>query len=168
MDKRDERAEREIPGLSRIVGVILHNALASARSESEARGGQSPLAWVLWCLELGAIVHTTGRDAPEPRPLVLAPIPPLDATATMVRRAIEADGQGLALVTRAFGVRQVEMSFEQRIGWLLASDRQREKWALKIASGDSQPALEGARELGETQLRAFVKHWLESEVRQSA
>lgn len=150
-----------LSGLARVVEAILRHAAVEEQRESAARGGQSPLAWVLWCMELGATIRTTGREEParalhrdEPLPALGLSRPVADAVAT--------DGQGLATVTRAFGRRTVELAFEHRIGWAMATDVQRGKWAAKLASGDSRPALDGMHEGGVAALGLLLAEWNEA------
>lgn len=147
-----------LPGLGRVVEAILRHALDEERMDSASRGGQSPLAWVLWCIELGAIIRTTGRDEAPRHPGRAQPLPPLGLSAP-VADAIAVDGQGLAEVTRTFGAREVRLALEHRIGWAMATDTQRGKWAAKIASGDSKPALEGMHEAGVAALGLLLAEW---------
>jgi hypothetical protein len=73
--------------------------------------------------------------------------------------AVIADGQGEILVPVACGARTVECTLAERVGFLLAAQRQAIRWHAKIASGDARPALAGAREYGEALLTASAKAW---------
>jgi hypothetical protein len=57
------------------------------------------------------------------------------------------------------GSRTVECTLAERVGFLLAAQRQAIRWHAKIASGDSRPALAGAREYGDALLTTAAKTW---------
>jgi hypothetical protein len=53
----------------------------------------------------------------------------------------------------------VPLSLPQRIGWALATEKQRAMWRVKIAKRDSQPALTGMETAGAEALRALCGRW---------
>lgn len=53
----------------------------------------------------------------------------------------------------------VPLSLPQRIGWALATEKQRAMWRVKIAKRDSAPALTGMEQAGGDALRALCTRW---------
>lgn len=143
-----------------IIHAILRHAMIEDR-HSGVSAHQSPLAFVLRCLELGAIIHTTNRVEPDydslpPRET----LPALPPDAQQVCDAVIEDKQGDCVAgVPIVGNAQVPMSLEQRIGWMLASAEDRERWLAKFVAKDKTPALTALQIAGSKHLGLLFAEW---------
>lgn len=142
-----------------IVAAILRHAIIERRHESVAHS-KSPVVWVMQCLQLGAIIPTTGRTEPDydglpPRET----LPTLSHDAQRVADAIAEDGRGDEDKLVQIGPTTIGMCLEQRMGWMLGTSAQREKWLAKVLAKDKTPALEGMLAEGRKQLAVLFESW---------
>ena len=163
-----------------LVADLLAWHLACAQQERTAGGGYAPIAQgsptasVLRVLESGIVGDgcrgtkgTWRGNAPEPARIRALN---LDArtgeryarlgTLREVADAVIADGHGDQLAAvEVWRERALTLSLPQRIGWALATEKQRAQWRVKIHRRDSAPALEGMAADGERALRDLLARW---------
>lgn len=105
---------------------------------------------------------------PDPEPVRVDPLwraryRALTGEARRAAAAVLLDGHGEQLVELTCGKRIVTCALAERVGFLLVSGEQLERWRAKVAAGDSRPALLGARAVGEPALRAAAAAWFGAE-----
>lgn len=139
--------------------ILRHSAIEERHAGVSAH--QSPLAFTLRCMELGAIIHTTARTEP-PDYASLPPreaLPCLPSEAQRVCDAIIEDGQGDRIANFVGGNTVVPMTLDQRVGWLLGSQDDRGKWLAKFSARDKTPALLAMQIAGNAHLATLFAAW---------
>lgn len=159
--------EPEPAPLDTIIGVrgqkIIHAILRYSKIEERygsITSRQSPLAFTLRCVELGAIIPTTHREEPDydslpPRET----LPELPDHAQLVCDAIIEDGKGDVIANVDVGSLMVQMTLDQRIGWLLGSSTDCERWTAKFIARDKTPALTQMQTAGSVALAVLFSEW---------
>ena len=182
--RKPPAARRRATTVRSLVSDLLAWHLATGQRERTQGGGYAPIATgsptagVLRVLETGIVgdgcsgTKGTWRGA-APEPLEVRTLT-VDERVTRRYSALrELRAVADAIIEDASGdvVRElvlyrererdvgVALSLPQRIGWALATEKQRAQWRVKIAKRDSAPALAGMELAGAEALRRLCERW---------